>query len=452
MEDRCKNCGQMTERGEIIARQHSDLFDILNDSRDILYRYNFDTNSYDYLTGNVEKMTGYTHQQIKETGIDTLLDSLHPDDKEAFMRTFEGLANSTIEASELRLEYRTRHKEGHYIHRSDHLRIIRNTDGKITAIIGNNRDITPRRTTEQKLKASEERYRRLAQATFEGVLIHDRGTILDVNKQFCDMFRCSREDVLGTNCFELVAPQSHELVQHHVTNGFQGPYEAFSQKKDGTIFPVEVHAREISQDGKTQRIATFRDLTEQKKLQQQLMESEKKYRELYNNAHVALFRTGLDGMLLDCNRATLGFFGYSLDETGYLGNYSVVDAYVDKKRRQEFIELLTKNKRVSNFEVQLHHQNGTRFWASIDAELYAEEGYIEGALYNITAEKVLTKTEKEILEFVLQSKTNKDIAAETNRSIRTIEDHRSHIMRKLGANSLVDLTQKAILMGFWTKK
>ena len=59
----------------------------------------------------------------------------------------------------------------------------------------------------------------------------------------------------------------------------------------------------------------------------------------------------------------------------------------------------------------------------------------------------LTESEERILQLILGGKTNKDIAVLLNRSIRTIESHRAHVMQKLGAGSLVDLVKRAAAMG-----
>lgn len=295
-------------------------------------------------------------------------------------------------------------------------------------------------------KLIEERYKRLAEATFEGIAIHDQGVLLDVNQQFCEMFGYDAEELIGQNGFDLVAPQSREMVRNNVANNLEEPYESFCQKKNGTIFLVRVRAKSLQQSDKSLRVATYRDLTEEKKLQQQIVESERRYKELYDNAQVALFRTALDGTLLGCNKATLEFFGYSQQEPeeNYLGIHSVTEAYVDKHRRQQFIEALQKSGRVDHFEVELRRNDGPSFWASISATLNPEQGYIEGALYDITIKKALTKAEKDILSYILEGRTNKEIAYQTKRSVRTVEDHRSHIMQKLGVHNLVDLTKKAL--------
>jgi len=104
------------------------------------------------------------------------------------------------------------------------------------------------------------------------------------------------------------------------------------------------------------------------------------------------------------------------------------------------------DKRVHGFEVQLKRKNGTALWVAMSAEIFPEQDFIEGAMRDITVTKVLTHTEKDILKLLMQGLSNKEIAFKTERSVRTVEDHRAHIMQKLGVDNIVDLTQKALYL------
>ena len=99
---------------------------------------------------------------------------------------------------------------------------------------------------------------------------------------------------------------------------------------------------------------------------------------------------------------------------------------------------------MTHFEAELKVPEGGTKWISISAEIFEEQNYLEGSLTDITAMKDLTKVEKTILHHLMQGKSNKEIAFELERSVRTVEDHRANIMRKLDVDNIVDLTQKAL--------
>lgn len=186
-----------------------------------------------------------------------------------------------------------------------------------------------------------------------------------------------------------------------------------------------------------------RDITIVKKIQRQLAEREKRYKELYNQSLVPLYRTRVaDGKLLACNKALADLLGYSSAEDCKARHYSV-NHYVDLRQRQVLLERLHKEKKIRDFELQVRREDGKIIWVEVTAELHPEEGYIEGAMKEITASKVLTETEKKVLELIMEGKSSRQIARQLFRSVRTIEDHRAHIMHKLKVHNLVELAKAA---------
>jgi DNA-binding NarL/FixJ family response regulator len=108
------------------------------------------------------------------------------------------------------------------------------------------------------------------------------------------------------------------------------------------------------------------------------------------------------------------------------------------------IKLLEEKGKVDGFEIETWRVDGSALWMKVSIQAYPEEGYFEGTIWDITASKILTPAENKVLEQIMQGKSSKEIALQLKRSIRTIEDHRAHIMQKLGAHNLVELTQRMI--------
>ena len=312
--------------------------------------------------------------------------------------------------------------------------------GNKKVIYGIFRDITKQKQVFEELQVVHEQYRRLAEATFEGIVTHDKGIFVESNRQFAEMFGYSLDEIKGLNGLDLFTPESRETARKMIASENEGPYEETCLRKDGSTFPAEIRARAIHLKGKKLRIAAIRDLTEQKRLQQQFTDSKKRYSELYKNAQVPLFRSSIsDGQILACSRATAKMFGYA-DEKDYL-NHPVTMFYMNPQDRLRMLEALRKNKRIKDFEVQMKRKDGTPFWVAFWAEIFPELDYMEGVMYDITPGKLLSKTELKIIQVIMQGKSNNEIAKMLKRSVRTIEDHRSHIMKKLGAKNLIELTQ-----------
>ena len=116
------------------------------------------------------------------------------------------------------------------------------------------------------LRESEARFRRLADATTDGIAISEGGRIIAVNDSFCRMFRTRESDAMGRHPMEFVAPESRADVGRRVATRFEGLYEAAGIRPDGTTFPIEVSSREIDFERRTSRVALVRDVSERREV------------------------------------------------------------------------------------------------------------------------------------------------------------------------------------------
>lgn len=126
---------------------------------------------------------------------------------------------------------------------------------------------------EKELRESEERFRKFAnEASFEGIILHDEGKILDANQPFVSLYGYDREELIGMNVLDAIAPEYWEIILKHVQEGYEKPYEAVGLRKDGTPVPIEIHAKTIPFHGKMIRAAAIRDLTERKRAEEAIRE------------------------------------------------------------------------------------------------------------------------------------------------------------------------------------
>ena len=112
---------------------------------------------------------------------------------------------------------------------------------------------------------TEDRFRILCEATFEGVAIHDKGLILDANKAFADMLGYEVNEVIGKMATDFLVPESHDVVMTNILSGYEKPYEATALRKDGSALPIEINGRPISYGGKRVRVTAIRDISDRKK-------------------------------------------------------------------------------------------------------------------------------------------------------------------------------------------
>jgi len=121
-----------------------------------------------------------------------------------------------------------------------------------------------RKRVDKALKESEERLRTMMDASTEGIALHDGGKIIDMNENGARMLGYKRIEIVGKNISDFVAPESLDLVRQNIAENYTQPYEALFKKRDGSIFPVEVRARNITYKRKDIRLVSFRDLTAQR--------------------------------------------------------------------------------------------------------------------------------------------------------------------------------------------
>jgi diguanylate cyclase (GGDEF)-like protein/PAS domain S-box-containing protein len=127
--------------------------------------------------------------------------------------------------------------------------------------------------TQEALRESEEQFRCLSEATFEAVLIADRGKLCQVNSNFTRLFGYEASEVIGRNIAEFVAPDYRAGVQQIEALNSEQVYETLCLKKDETTFPAEVRSKAIPYQGRLVRVTAIRDITAQSQAQEELKKS-----------------------------------------------------------------------------------------------------------------------------------------------------------------------------------
>jgi len=131
----------------------------------------------------------------------------------------------------------------------------------------------PRSQTQEALLESEERFRSLSEATFEGIAITHEGKIVDANEQYARLFGYELSEIIGMNAWEFATPETQELIKQHNLSGYNEPYEATVCRKDGSIFWIQVSGKSIPYKGYPARVIIIQDITQRKELEQQLQAS-----------------------------------------------------------------------------------------------------------------------------------------------------------------------------------
>jgi len=182
------------------------------------------------------------------------------------------------------------------------------------------RDVTEQKQTEQALKESEERYRRLVELSPEAIVVHSRGKFVYVNPAAQKLWGASSaEELIGKPILDVVHNDYHELVNNRVRSVECDllPSQPSEQKfvtLDGRVIDVEVRGMPFSFNGEPAVQTVIADITERKRAEEALRISENGYRELFENANDIIYTHDLNGTFTSLNRAGERITGYSREE------------------------------------------------------------------------------------------------------------------------------------------
>jgi len=266
-------------------------------------------------------------------------------------------------------------------------------------------DISERKKAEEGLKESERTFRALFDNTPDGIALAN-----PENKKFT-MGNETFYQMLGYNSDEI---QNLGVMDIHPTEEVNHSVDQFEKllrkeiavaenipvkRKDGSIFFADIRAFLISLAGKTYLAGIFRDITERKRAQEALRESEEKFRTLVGTVPVGIGISDLRGNVYIVNRMLEEMTGYSQEE---FKTINVGETYADANDRRVMLKILEETGKVRDFEARLKRKDGTAYYAllNIDQIELGGQRVLLRAQHDITA---LKKAEEEIMRL------NKDL-------------------------------------------
>jgi PAS domain S-box-containing protein len=237
--------------------------------------------------------------------------------------------------------------------------------------------------------------------SIDGLAIADtENKLVYANDAFANLFGYSREEVVGKEISFIYAEDQIPMVEEAVRRTMQGGWkgELIGKKKDGTPFPVSVSSsRMLDENGNViMHIASLRDITEQKKTEEALKESEKKYRTIFESSKDAISISTRDGNYIAFNQAFLDLFGYTKEDMIHM---RAEQKYLDPNERVKFKKAVEEKGSVTDFEVMLKKKDGEKIYCLMTSTLWhAPDGGIlgyQGIIRDITRQKLTDEALRE---------------------------------------------------------
>ena len=364
--------------------------DLVEHIRDVIFSVNTE-GSLEYISPQIRAF-GYEPREMIGKKFS---DFIHPEDRKKIAETF-AIALSGKEQSGF-VVFRALTKDGNCIWMEESGKLQRNSAGDIIRLRGIIRDISERKKMETELLASEERFRNLSSMAEEGIMIHDKGIILDANQAFAGMIgHASPLEIIGKSGLEIIpfTPDSKKRVLDSITRNYEEKFDIEFAMEDGSIVPFETSGRRITYHGIPARIVFMRNIAGRKQTENALRDSEARFRSIAENINDALIVHDFRGTILDVNENACRLTGYAREEL-VSASLSKIERPVAAGQRPGRMNELKETGMIL-FEGELVNKSGQTIPVQISARVVSREG--NGTVYGFVRDITEIQAQKKALD------------------------------------------------------
>ena len=356
---------------------------------DVIYEWDM-KNRVDWF-GKIDELLGYAPNEFPRT-LGAWVKLLHLEDRDLVMAAIDSHLKTSAPYD---IEYRIKRKDGTWRYWLARGRALRDAQGVPYKWIGAISDITERKKAEEALRESGERFRAVFNKAIDGILLTDTEAkkFYMANEAICQMLGYTREEIMNLGVADIhpeedlprVVDEFEKQVKGVITLAKDIPVK----RKDGSILLADVNSSKITLGDRMYLLGIFRDITERKKAERRLKESEQRLRAIFDNA--------VDGLLLvdtadrtfhGANRMMRQMLGYSPEELDKLR----IDDIHPQDTLPYVIDQFEKQKRgeiAVARDIPVRRKDGTVFYADVSAShmTLAEKKYLLGIFRDITERK-----------------------------------------------------------------
>jgi two-component system cell cycle sensor histidine kinase/response regulator CckA len=350
---------------------------------------------------------------------------MHPDDVESTRATFTACLQQP--GVPIPGEYRIRHKDGSWRH-IESIAVNRLDDPTVGGIVVNYRDVTDRWLAQEALRASEERLRHIVEHAQDLIYYCDaNGRFTYVNPTAARVTQYDERELMERHFLTLIRADyrkvASELYARQIAERTPTSYFEFpSVTKGGETIWIGQHVQLVyAGDSVVGVHAIARDITRQKDAEDRLRKSEARYRSLIQGAAYGIYRTTVEGRILDANPAIAAMLGYSVEELLTLNMSKVY------KSASERVGLIDQYRRENNqtltTDVTWQRKDGTPINVHLTARVvYFDDGLscFEGVAEDITEKRALEEQLRQALKMEAVGRLARGVAHDFNNVLAAI--------------------------------
>ncbi len=261
-------------------------------------------------------------------------------------------------------------------------------------------EILVRKETEAALRESDARHRAVFENAAVGIdLVDSDGGFLQVNGCFTEMLGYTQDELLNLTFFDISHPDDVEVSRINHEKMVRGETESYRfekryVRKDGDVLWADVSVSPVRgpEGVHLTTVGVIADITDRKRTEQALRESEQQYRSLFEDSIDGVYSVLRDGTITDANAAFCELFGYMAAEM--IGK-DIRELYLDPADRPKFQKEIEKHGFVKDYEIKFRKRDGTEVDCLLSASVHLVKdkgirGY-RGIVRDLTARKALQR-------------------------------------------------------------
>ncbi|MCC6864749.1 MAG: PAS domain S-box protein [Ignavibacteria bacterium] len=343
-----------------------------------------DTKGYSLANKEFTRQSGYIREEFNSLNDEEILGSIHKDDLDGFLAAHKAWSESNFNET-FRYLYRIINKSGKTLWLDVYFYAEFDENGSAYAIDQIYVDITERINSEKLLRESEEKYRELTESVPAAIFIYANNKLVYGNQYSVKITGYNVKEMIGKNFWELVHPDQKEIVKQRGEARLSGKevparYDLKIIDKNGNEKWLDYCGTSINYRGEPAVLGIAYDITELKKTQQALTESELKYRTLIENMSEVILYVDNNDRIIFANDNVFGMFGYEKDELiGKIAHDILTDGEFTEHIKDRI--KLRRHGFTDKFEVKMKKKTGEKFWVEISsAPLKDSDGKIIGSI------------------------------------------------------------------------